>query len=94
MIVALVALVLSTTGVADAARRAVVTIFAGHAVSATPHAGGVLLLGKNRKFPSSAIPVVADAKKVEAGPRRRSRAAVRRKPSTSAPGAWKAPRIR
>lgn len=64
MIVALVALVLSTTGVADAARRAVVTIFAGHAVSATPHAGGVLLLGKNRKFPSSAIPVVADAKKV------------------------------
>ncbi len=64
MVVALIALVLSTTGAADAARRAVVSIFAGHPISTTPHADGLLLLGRNRKFPASAIPTVADAKKV------------------------------
>jgi len=63
MLVALVALVLSTTGFADAARRAVVSAFAGP-VSVKPRAGGILLLGHNRKFPASAIPTVADAKKV------------------------------
>jgi hypothetical protein len=64
MIVALIALVLSTTGLADAARRAVVSAIDGHPISTTPHAGGVLLLGKNRKFPASAIPTVRDASKV------------------------------
>lgn len=61
---ALVALVFSTTGLADAARRAVVSAISGHPVSAKPHAGGVLLLGKNRKFPASAIPTVKDATRV------------------------------
>jgi hypothetical protein len=65
MIVALVALVFSTTGLADAARRAVVSAFDGHPISATPHAGGVLLLGSNRKFPASAIPTVKDASRVD-----------------------------
>jgi len=55
MLVALVALVLSTTGLADAARRAVVSAFQGHPVSTKAYAGGILLLGKNRKFPASAI---------------------------------------
>jgi hypothetical protein len=64
MIVALVALVLSTTGLADAARRAVVSAIGGHPVSVTPHAGGVLLLGKNRKFPAAAIPTVKEASRV------------------------------
>jgi hypothetical protein len=64
MIVALVALVLSTTGVADAARHAVIAAIDGHPVSMTPHAGGVLLLGKNRKFPVSAIPTVKNASRV------------------------------
>jgi hypothetical protein len=64
MIVALVALVLSTTGLADAARRAVVSAFEGHPVSTKPYAGGVLLLGRNRKFPASAIPTVKDASRV------------------------------
>lgn len=64
MVVALTALVFSTTGLADAARRAVTSAFAGHPISATPHAGGVLLLGKNRKFPASAIPTVRDASRV------------------------------
>jgi hypothetical protein len=64
MVVALIALVFSTTGLADAARRAVVSAVDGHPISTTPHAGGVLLLGKNRKFPASAIPTVRDASRV------------------------------
>ncbi len=64
MIVALVALVFSTTGLADAARRAVVNAIDGHVISTMPHAGGLLLLGRNRKFPASAIPTVKDASRV------------------------------
>jgi hypothetical protein len=64
MVVALIALVFSTTGLADAARHAVVSAIDGHPISATPHAGGVLLLGRNRKFPASAIPTVKDASRV------------------------------
>jgi hypothetical protein len=65
MVIALVALVFSTTGIADAARRAVLSAIDGHQISATPHAGGLLLLGKNRKFPASAIPTVKDASRVD-----------------------------
>jgi hypothetical protein len=65
MLVAIVALVFSTTGLADAARHAVISAIDGHTISATPHAGGVLLLGRNRKFPASAIPTVKDASRVD-----------------------------
>jgi hypothetical protein len=65
MVIALIALVFSTTGLADAARRAVVHAIDGHPISTTPHAGGVLLLGKNRKFPAAAIPTVKDASRVD-----------------------------
>lgn len=65
MVVALIALVFSTTGLADAARHAVVSMFEGHPVSTTPHPGGVLLLGRNGKFPASAIPTVKDASRVD-----------------------------
>jgi hypothetical protein len=61
LVIALVALVFSTTGLADAARRAVISAINGHPISAKPVAGGVLLLGHNRKFPASAIPTVKDA---------------------------------
>ncbi len=64
LVVSLVALVFSTTGLADAARRAVVSAVAGHPVSAKPHAGGILLLGKNRKFPVSAIPTVKNSSRI------------------------------
>jgi hypothetical protein len=64
MIVALIALVFSTTGLADAARHAVVSAVDGHPISTTPRPGGLLLLGKNGKFPASAIPTVKDASKV------------------------------
>jgi hypothetical protein len=62
MIIALVALVFSTTGLADAARRAVVSAVDGHPVSTKPHAGGILVLNKQKKFPASVIPTVANAK--------------------------------
>jgi hypothetical protein len=64
MLVALIALVFSTTGLANAARHAVVSAVDGHPISTAPHPGGVLLLGKNRKFPASAIPTVKDASRV------------------------------
>jgi len=63
-IIALIALVFSTTGLADAARRAVVSTIGGHPVSGKPRAGGILLLGKNRKFPAAAIPTVKNASRV------------------------------
>ncbi|HYM56016.1 MAG TPA: hypothetical protein VES97_11675 [Solirubrobacteraceae bacterium] len=65
MIVALIALVFSTTGLADAARHAVTSAISGHPVSARPHAGGILLLGRNGKFPASAIPTVKNAARVD-----------------------------
>jgi hypothetical protein len=63
-IIALTALVFSTTGLADAARHAVVNAIGGHPISTRPHAGGILLLGKNRKFPAAAIPTVGNASRV------------------------------
>jgi hypothetical protein len=64
MVVAVIALILSSTGLADAARQAVVSAFAGHPVSTMPYPGGVLLLGKNRKFTPAAIPTVRNAARV------------------------------
>jgi hypothetical protein len=64
MAVALIALVFSTTGLADAARHAVISAVDGHPVSTKPHAGGLLVLGKNGKFPASAIPTVKNASRV------------------------------
>ena len=61
MVIALIALVFSTTGIADAARHAVVAMIAGHPISSQPHPGGLLTLGRNGKFPASAIPTVASA---------------------------------
>jgi hypothetical protein len=61
LVISLVALTFSMTGLADAARRAVVSAFDGHVVSSKPHSGGILLLGGNRKFTASAIPTVSDS---------------------------------
>jgi uncharacterized membrane protein len=55
--VALVALVASLTGAADAARKALTP-------SAKPRPYGLLTLGKNKKFPASAIPTVARANRL------------------------------
>jgi len=59
MVVALIALVLSLTGAADAARNAVFHAIDGHRITTKPVAGGILVLGRNHKFPRSAIPASA-----------------------------------
>jgi hypothetical protein len=64
LVLSMLALVLSMTGLADAARHAVTNMIAGHHLSAKPYAGGVLLLGKNRKFPAAAIPTVKNSSQV------------------------------
>jgi hypothetical protein len=61
MVVALLALLFSLTGAADAARHAVVAAIAGHPVSSSPRPGALLTLGRNGKFPASAIPTVSTA---------------------------------
>jgi hypothetical protein len=63
-VLSIIALVLSTTGLADAARHAVARAVAGHRVSSKPHANSLLLLGRNGKFPVAAIPTVRDASRV------------------------------
>jgi hypothetical protein len=62
--IAIVALVFSMTGLADAARHAIQSAIAGHPISSQPKAGALLLLGKNRKFPAAAIPTVANSQRV------------------------------
>ena len=59
--ISMLALVGSTTGLASAARHAIVSAIGGHPISAKPRPGGLLVLGKNRKFPASAIPTVNNA---------------------------------
>lgn len=59
--ISILALVGSTTGLASAARRAVVSVIAGHPISTKPRSGGLLLLGKNKKFAAAAIPTVSNA---------------------------------
>ncbi len=66
--VATVALVLSATGAADAARSRVAKVVAPTArvkVVSKPQAGALLLLGRNKKFPASAIPKVASARNAD-----------------------------
>jgi hypothetical protein len=63
--ISILALVGSTTGLASAARHAVVSAIAGHPISAKPRANGLLLLGKNRKFTAAAIPTVNNATHID-----------------------------
>jgi hypothetical protein len=65
LVISILALVLSTTGIADAARHAIANLVDGHRLSSKPYPGGVLLLGKNKKFPAAAIPKVKDAEEVD-----------------------------
>ena len=62
--IAIVALVFSTTGLADAARHAVISAIGGHSLTTKPRAGAILLLGRNGKFPAAAIPTVHNASRV------------------------------
>jgi hypothetical protein len=65
LVISLLALMLSTTGLANAAKRALVAAIDGHQISAKPHPGGVLVLSRNGKFPASAIPTVKEAEKLD-----------------------------
>lgn len=61
LILSTLALIGSSTGLASAARHALLSTIAGHPISTKPRARGILLLGSNRKFPASAIPTVKNA---------------------------------
>jgi hypothetical protein len=61
MVIAVTALVLSTTGLADAARHAVIAAIDGHRITSKPLPGGLLTLSRNGKFPAAAIPTVKNA---------------------------------
>jgi hypothetical protein len=64
LVISIVALIGSTTGLASAARHAIASAIGGHAISAQPHPGGLLLLGHNRKFPAAAIPTVNNSRRL------------------------------
>ena len=59
--ISILALAGSTTGLASAARKAVVSAIGGHPISAKPRPGGLLLLGRNKQFAAAAIPTVRNA---------------------------------
>lgn len=58
------ALVLSMSGLADAARHAIAAAIDGHRIVSKPRAGALLVLGHNGKFPAAAIPTVKEAERV------------------------------
>ena len=62
LVISLIALVFSTTGLADAARHALAAAIAGHPITSKPRAGALLTLGRNAKFPAAAIPTVGTAR--------------------------------
>lgn len=61
LVISILAVVISTTGLASAARHDAANLIDGHQVSSRPKPGGVLLLGRDRRFPAAAIPTVASA---------------------------------
>jgi hypothetical protein len=72
LLISILSLIVASSGVAGAvgggarhrsgrAHRRLGTMIAGHRLSSRPYPGGLLILGSNRKFPSSAIPTVKDA---------------------------------
>jgi hypothetical protein len=63
--ISIIALVGSTTGFASAAGHAFVAAIDGHRISSKPYRNGLLLLGKNKKFPASAIPTVKNAQEID-----------------------------
>jgi hypothetical protein len=68
LVISILALILSTTGLADAARhavgRALSNVIDGHKITTRPRPGALLVLGKNGEFPAAAIPTVKNASAV------------------------------
>jgi hypothetical protein len=63
LVISILAFVVSTTGLADAARHAISGAISGASTKPRPY--GLLLLGGNRKFPAAAIPKVASARNAD-----------------------------
>jgi hypothetical protein len=83
LVVALLALALSTTGVADAIRRGL------PGASTKPRAYGILRLDKKKKFPRSAIPKVRSARRADRIGSKRARDLIDRcDPDTVDFGTW------
>jgi hypothetical protein len=64
LVISMLALIGSGTGLAEAAAHAITAAIDGHRISSKPYPNGLLTLGKNRKFPASAIPTVKNAQAV------------------------------
>jgi hypothetical protein len=64
LVLSMLALILSSSGLAGAARRAVINAIDGHRISSKPYPNGLLVLGRNRKFPAAAIPTVMNSNEV------------------------------
>jgi hypothetical protein len=64
LVISLLALVGSGTGLAEAARRAVVSAVDGHRISSKPYPNGLLTLGHNKKFAAAAIPTVKNSQEL------------------------------
>jgi hypothetical protein len=64
LVISMLALVGSGTGLAEAARRAVVRAIDGHRISSKPYPNGLLTLGKNKKFAAAAIPTVKNSQEL------------------------------
>ena len=62
--ISVLALIGSSTGLAEAARRAVASAIDGHRISCKPYPNGLLTLGRNKKFAAAAIPTVNNAQKL------------------------------
>lgn len=65
LVISILTFVVSTTGLAEAARHALIAKIDGHRIASKPYANGLLVLGKNKKFPAAAIPTVKDAQDAE-----------------------------
>jgi hypothetical protein len=64
LVISIISLIVALSPAADAARHAIESVIAGHRVSTRPYANGILLLGRNRKFAASAIPTVANSRRL------------------------------
>jgi hypothetical protein len=64
LVISLLALIGSGTGLAEAARRAVASAVDGHRISSKPYPNGLLTLGRNKKFAAAAIPTVKNSQEL------------------------------
>jgi hypothetical protein len=64
LVISVAALVLSMSGLANAARHDVVNLIDGHAITAKPKANAIPVLGKDGRLPAAMLPTSVDAAKL------------------------------